>query len=1055
MKGRLNLAAAVVSLSISAAAQAGAAATVPTVDFDRDVRPILSERCFTCHGPDDGTRVNTLRFDLEDAAFEPLASGGFAIVRGNPQESVLLDRVTSDDPVRRMPPSYKGFDKLPDSEVEVLRSWIEQGAPWAQHWSFVPPTRPQPPPVEHANLVRNEIDRFVLRRLEDEGLWPQPEAPREALIRRLALDLTGLPPSLEQVDRFLADTDANAFAKLVDRMLASPRYGERMATPWLDAARYADTNGYQMDGTRDMWRWRDWVVQAFNSNMGFDQFTIEQIAGDLLPNATLDQKIATGFHRNLRTNAEGGIVEEEFLVEYAADRVETTSTVWLGLTMGCARCHDHKYDPLTQKEFYQLFAYFNNVPERGLVYHFGNDGPMIKAPTDEQSSELAKLDREILAAEQRLEELEPTIKQGIAAWARSLARNRKADWGISEGLVAHYPFRKARLEYAEWEKRPEDHEPGARRVDLAEGRRGSAALFKKAQSVDLGDLGGFDYNDPFTFSFWINPESANGAILTRTLNVEKAQGYGLYLVDGKLRFELTHRYTDLSMRIISEQPLALNRWQHVALTYTAERPSSRGARFCVDGKPWPFEVEWDDLKWPSSYAFPFRLGAGGGRPSFRGRLDELRVYSRALSTEEVAVLSLDDSLPAIAALPAEERTPAQAKKLRGAYLDTEASKRVRRAAATVKMARLRRALFDESLPSVMVMTESDKVNRAHVLRRGAYDARGEEVAPATPAVLTRPGSGAPQTRLDLARWLVSRENPLTARVAVNRYWEMLFGVGLVKTSEDFGTQGERPLHSELLDWLAVEFMERGWDVKAILKTIVMSAAYRRSSTVTPQLMERDPENRLLARGPRFRLPAEVIRDQALSVSGLLDETRGGPPVKPYQPPGIWNEVSGVVYREDSGSALYRRSLYTYWKRTVPPPSMVAFDAADRESCQMRRPRTNTPIQALTLMNDPTYVEASRKLAERMMHEGGTTTRERLAYGFRLVTSVRLHRTEVDVLEKAFEDFRTGYRRDRKAAVAYLSVGDSQWDTALDPRELAPYAALASLILNLDEAVTKQ
>ncbi len=1055
MKGRLNLAAAVVSLSISAAAQAGAAATVPTVDFDRDVRPILSERCFTCHGPDDGTRVNTLRFDLEDAAFEPLASGGFAILRGNPQESVLLDRVTSDDPVRRMPPSYKGFDKLPDSEVEVLRSWIEQGAPWAQHWSFVPPTRPQPPPVEHADLVRNEIDRFVLRRLEDEGLRPQPEAPREALIRRLALDLTGLPPSLEQVDRFLADTDANAYAKLVDRMLASPRYGERMATPWLDAARYADTNGYQMDGTRDMWRWRDWVVQAFNSNMGFDQFTIEQIAGDLLPNATLDQKIATGFHRNLRTNAEGGIVEEEFLVEYAADRVETTSTVWLGLTMGCARCHDHKYDPLTQKEFYQLFAYFNNVPERGLVYHFGNDGPMIKAPTDEQSSELAKLDRAILAAEQRLEELEPTIKQGIAAWARSLARNRKADWGISEGLVAHYPFRKARLEYAEWEKRPEDHEPGARRVDLAEGRRGSAALFKKAQSVDLGDLGGFDYNDPFTFSFWINPESANGAILTRTLNVEKAQGYGLYLVDGKLRFELTHRYTDLSMRIISEQPLALNRWQHVALTYTAERPSSHGARFCVDGKPWPFEVEWDDLKWPSSYAFPFRLGVGGGRPSFRGRLDELRVYSRALSTEEVAVLSLDDSLPAIAALPAEERTPAQAKKLRGAYLDTEASKRVRRAAATVKMARLRRALFDESLPSVMVMTESDKVNRAHVLRRGAYDARGEEVAPATPAVLTRPGSGAPQTRLDLARWLVSRENPLTARVAVNRYWEMLFGVGLVKTSEDFGTQGERPLHSELLDWLAVEFMERGWDVKAILKTIVMSAAYRRSSTVTPQLMERDPENRLLARGPRFRLPAEVIRDQALSVSGLLDETRGGPPVKPYQPPGIWNEVSGVVYREDSGSALYRRSLYTYWKRTVPPPSMVAFDAADRESCQMRRPRTNTPIQALTLMNDPTYVEASRKLAERMMHEGGTTTRERLAYGFRLVTSVRLRRTEFDVLEKAFEDFRTGYRRDRKAAVAYLSVGDSQWDTALDPRELAPYAALASLILNLDEAVTKQ
>ena len=1054
MNVKLHLMAAVV-LAFSSAVQTGAAATVAAVDFDRDVRPILSERCFTCHGPDDGTRVNALRFDLEEAAFERLASGGFAIVRGNPQESVLLDRVTSDDPARRMPPSYKGFDKLPDSEVEVLRSWIEQDAPWARHWSFVPPTRPQPPPVERADLIRNAIDRFVLRRLEDEGLRPQPQAPREVLIRRLALDLTGLPPSLEEVERFLADTDANAYAKLVDRMLASPRYGERMATPWLDAARYADTNGYQMDGTRDMWRWRDWVVEAFNNNMGFDQFTIEQIAGDLLPDATLDQKIATGFHRNLRTNAEGGIVEEEFLVEYAADRVATTSTVWLGLTMGCARCHDHKYDPLSQKEFYQFFAYFNNVPERGLVYHFGNDGPMIKAPTDAQSSELAKLDREILAAEQKLEELEPTIKEGIAAWSRSLVKHRKAGWSVSEGIVAHYPFRKTRLEYVEWEEMPQGHEPGTRRVDLAEGRQGSAGLFAKARSVDLGDLGGFDYNDPFTFSFWINPENANGAILTRTLNVEKAQGYGLYLVNGKLRFELTHRYTDLSMRIISEQPLALNRWQHVALTYTAERPSSLGARFYVDGRPWPFEVEWDDLKWPSSYAFPFRLGAGGGRPSFQGRLDELRIYSRALSAEEVSVLSLEDSLPDIAALPAKERTPAQAWKLRWSYFDTEASKKVQRAVAALKMARLRRTLFDESIPSVMVMTESEKANRAHVLRRGAYDARGEEVEPATPAVLTHSGAGSPQTRLDLARWLVSRENPLAARVAVNRFWEMIFGVGLVKTSEDFGTQGERPLHSELLDWLAVEFMERGWDVKAILKTIVTSAAYRRSSTVTPELLERDPENRLLARGPRFRLPAEVIRDQALSVSGLLDETRGGPPVKPYQPPGIWNEVSGVVYQEDSGNALYRRSLYTYWKRTVPPPSMVAFDAADRESCQMRRPRTNTPIQALTLMNDPTYVEASRKLAERMMHEGGTTTRERLSYGFRLVTSLRPRQSELEVLEKAFKDFRIGFRHERKTALAYLSVGESQRDTTLDPRELAPYAALASLMLNMDEAVTKQ
>ena len=1025
------------------------------VDFDRDVRPILSERCFTCHGPDDGTRVNALRFDEEDAAFGRLANGGFAIVRGNPQESVLLDRVTSNDPVRRMPPGYKGFEKLPQEEIDVLRNWIEQGAPWARHWSFVPPVRPQPPAVDHADSVRNPIDRFVLLLLEDEGLDPQPEASREALIRRVSLDLTGLPPSPEDVDRFLPDTSPNAYEKVVDRLLASPRYGERMATPWLDAARYADTNGYQMDGTRDMWRWRDWVVNAFNSNMRFDQFTVEQIAGDLLPNATLDQKIATGFHRNLRTNAEGGSVEEEFLAEYAADRVATTSTVWLGLTMGCARCRDHKYDPLTQKEFYQLFAYFNNIPERGLVYHFGNDGPTMKAPTREHSAELARLDEAVQAVERRLQELESTIQDGISDWARSLIKDKRADWAVSEGLIADFPFHKKSVEYTAWDRQPEEYERGRGKVDLVEGRRDKAAQFQQSQSVDLGDLAGFDYNDPFTFSFWIYPESANGAVLTRTLNVEKAKGYGLYLVDGKLRFELTHRYTDLSMRIVSEKPLALNRWQHVALTYTAERPSSHGARFFVDGQLFPFEVEWDDLKWPSSYAFSLRLGAGGGRSSFEGRLDDLRIYDRALSAHEVAVLRLDDQLSAIAATPAAERTPAQTRKLRWAYLDTEASKEVRQALAALKMARQRREMYDDKIPSVMVMTAGDGGNRAHILRRGAYDALGEEVAAGIPAALSIPDAQVPKTRLDLARWIVSRDTPLTARVAVNRYWEMLFGVGLVKTSEDFGAQGERPLHPELLDWLAVEFMESGWDVKAILKTMVMSGTYRRSSTVTPELIERDPENRLLARGPRFRLPAEFIRDQALGVAGLLDETAGGPPVKPYQPPGLWQEVSGLTYKVDSGNSLYRRSLYTYWKRTVPPPSMIAFDAADRESCQVRRPRTNTPIQALTLMNDPTYVEASRKFAERMIREGGATVRERLGFGFRLVTSRQPRAAETVVLEKAFKDFQEEYRRERKAAVAYLGVGESQRDTGLDPRELAPYTALASLILNLDEAVTKQ
>lgn len=1028
----------------------------PSVDFGRDIRPILSERCFTCHGPDEGTRSTALRFDTEQGAFAELASGEFAIVRGSAEDSRLIERITSDNPALRMPPAYQGHDRLPDTEIATLRRWIEEGAPWARHWSFEAPLRPALPDVDHPSWNDHPIDRLLYERLQREGLTPSPSASRETVIRRLALDLTGIPPTPEDVSAFVNDTSSAPYEELVDRLLASPQYGERMAVEWLDAARYADTDGYQADGTRSMWRWRDWVVDAFNANKPFDEFTVEQLAGDLLPNSTLEQKIATAFNRNNRTTSEGGIVEEEFLVEYAVDRASTTATVWLGLTMGCARCHDHKYDPLAQKEFYQLFAFFNNLPERGLVHNFANDEPLIKAPTPDNQRELARLDAAVEDAESDFSALETGIADGIRDWSTKLSGSKYDDWTISEGLVAAYDFEKRKAPYVAWNEPPDGlvRGPNSFRV-TPKGKRGSAGQLGGDYTTDLGDVAGFDYDERFSFSFWIRPESENGAIFTRMHEAGREQGFGFYLEESKLRFEFTMRQTDHSMRIVAEEPFELGRWYHVALTYEGVLPASSGTSIYVDGEPRAFEVEWDDLKWPLRYRLPLKIGAGGGQQSIDGAIDQLRIYDRALSPMEARVMALDQPLSSIAARPESQRTETEQEKLRLAYLDEQAPKETRQVLAALRIARQRRDLYYESIPTVMVMRERDEIRPAHVLNRGAYDAPGEEVQPGVPAALPPLASKGRASRLDLARWIVSRDNPLTARVTVNRYWQQLFGVGLVKTTNDFGSQGERPVQPELLDWLAVEFMESGWDVKAILKTIVTSQAYRQSASANQELLERDPENRLLARGPRFRLPAEVIRDQALAAAGLLELARGGPPVKPYQPAGLWKDVSGASYEPDDGAALYRRSLYTFWKRTVPPPSMATFDASDRENCSVNRPRTNTPLQALTLMNDVTYVEAARKLGERMLRDGGATAADRIAYGFRLVLARYPRPAESETLQSALADFTRDYKSDRKAAKALVGVGESPRDQKLDPRELAAYATVGSLLLNLDETVMKQ
>jgi hypothetical protein len=1043
-----------------------------TVEFNRDIRPLLSDRCYTCHGPDQARRRTKLRFDVEADAKQDLG-GRFAIVPGDAAKSEMIRRITAADPARRMPPESSGRT-LTTGEIDLIQRWIEQGAKWEKHWSFIPPRRAPLPEIGNRAWARNEIDFFVLKRLEQERLGPAPEADRATLIRRVSLDLTGLPPTPAEVDAFMNDKSRDAYEKVVDRLLASKRYGERMAAPWLDAARYADTNGYQTDAERYMWRWRDWVIDAFNRNLPFDQFALQQIAGDMLPRATLDQKIATGFNRNHRGNGEGGIIPEEYAVEYVVDRVETTSTVFMGLTVGCARCHDHKYDPFTQKEFYQLFAYFNNIPERGKANKYGNSAPMIQAPTLTQQAQLADIDRELAAAEKRFEGVRAEATSSQRSWEAALDKSSAIPWSIPHDLVGYFPmdtdvFNQASPRpaaapalqlYDPASVPPASDRPAMSQfqggpANFSSGRIGKAASLDGTRFISAGDVGAFGFQSKFTLAAWISPTAATGAIVTRTKDEEEETGYGLYLKDGKLQANLIRRWLDDGARVETVQPIALNRWQHVMMTYDGSRTAD-GIKIYVDGKSQELLIHLDDVNQNFQSREPLRIGGGGGPANrFRGQIDDVRVYNVALSPRHVAVVATGESIEEIAAIPAATRTDAQAEKISLYFLENESPERVRRAWQDLTAIRRKKEQFLESLPTVMVMQERDVPRDTFLLMRGAYDKPGDKVTPGVPGVLPPLPKGVPNNRLGLGRWLVDPANPLTARVAMNRFWQMYFGVGLVKTVEDFGSQGEWPTHPELLDWLATEFVRTGWDIKAMQKLIVTSATYRQSSKATPELLQKDPENRLLARAPRLRLPAGMIRDQALAISGLLTEQIGGPSVKPYQPVGLWKELSGQEYVQDKGDKLYRRSLYTFWKRSSPPPSLMNFDAAGREACVVRETRTNTPLQALDLMNDVTYLEASRKLAERVMKERRSSADERIALAFRLVVARAATPREASVLADALASYLDEYKANPESAAKYLSQGESPRDEELDVSELAAYATLASMMLNMDEAITKE
>ena len=949
-------------------------------------------------------------------------------------------------------------------KVLISLSWLVfaallAGQPKA-HWAYITPKRPEPPAVTSRTWPRNSIDHFILSRLERENLKPSREADKVTLLRRVSLDLTGLAPSPAEIDAYLADSSKDAYEKQVDRLLASPRYGERMAVEWLDLARYADTQGYQVDSLREMWPWRDWVIQAFNRNMPFDQFTIEQLAGDLLPQSTRQQQIATGFNRNHMINSEAGSIPEEFQFEYVADRAETTAAVWLGTTIGCARCHDHKYDPITQRDFYRFFAYFNNIPEKGLDGAAGNAAPVLQLPSDGQQRELDRLNLALVDGDKKL--ADAVVAPLLESWEKTkLGKLPPAPRG---GLLAHYEldgsfsdlsgsYRHGRILRGE--------------VGYDAGPVDRAATLNGVTEVETG------VELPAAFSIAVWMKSAGLTQMTVLQNTEEPggrRGFEMLLDDSRplppmnrgshLIMRLVYQWPDDLIEIRSRDRITQKDWRHVAVTYDGSGKAS-GMRLFVDGKPLECDVLHDALSHPVLSRRHLGVGSAQLGAPYTGGFDDLRVYDRPLTQDEIEALAVNEPARAILLKQADRRSKEEKESLRAYFLTHDAPPELRRSYAEYVSTLAARNALNYNIPSVMVMREMEKPRDTFVLARGDYRNKTEKVTPGVPSALSPATSDAAPNRLGLAKWLVDPSNPLTARVAVNRYWQMYFGVGLVKTSEDFGSQGEAPSHPELLDWLATEFVRTGWDVKKMQRLIVTSAAYRQASAVTPELLEKDPENRLLARGPRFRLQAEMIRDNALAAAGLLAEMAGGPSVFPYQPEGLWEELSvgdvysAQVYSQSHGKDLYRRSVYTFWKRTVPPAALATFDAPGREKCIVRRMPTNTPMQALALMNDPTFVEAARAVAQRAMKEAGADPAGRADFVFRLATSRKPSQSEQRTLVDLARRNIARYSRDPEAARKLLHTGESQADSKLDPAELAGWTTVASVALNLDETITKE
>lgn len=1023
------------------------------VKYNRDVRPILFENCFACHGPDSAARQADLRLDHREAAVDMSA-----IAPGDPVASEMIRRILSEDPDEQMPPP-ETKKKVTDEQKQLLVRWIKEGAEYQPHWSLIPPVRPAVPTVGNNTWVRNPIDNFVAARLEEAGLAPAPEADRRTLARRASLDLIGLPPSPALVEEFVNDAAPDAYERLVDKLLASPKWGEHRGRYWLDAARYADTHGIHFDNYREMWSYRDWVIKAFNDNMPFDKFTIENLAGDLLPGATLDDRIGSGFNRcNITTN-EGGAIAEEYAVLYTRDRVETTSKVWMGLTAGCAVCHDHKFDPLSQKEFYELAAFFNNTTQTPMDGNVKDTPPIVTVPNAADAKRWDEVAKELPAAKALVDSRRGDARPEFDAWlAQAKPEDVAAEVPTSDlELFAPLDDGEKTVRYELRGKLVKAKLP--KTVEWRDGRVGAKAAYLNQGSIlSVREAGDFDANQAFSYAAWVKlpANDGSGAVLSRMDDRRDFRGWDLWVEGRRIGTHLVDRWPDNAIKVVSRDQVPADQWVHVAITYDGSSKAA-GVQVYVNGKVQPTNVAADSLAGTLRANVPFKIGQRNTTSPLSGAtIQDVRVYARRLADSEVASLA-KLSLSAVVAAPPEKRSEADLNSLYDWWLtslDDKFQALSKQHEAFVR----EQADMQARSTAGYVMQERPESPIAFVLNRGEYDQHKEQVAPATPAMLPPFPADLPRNRLGFAKWLLQPDQPLTTRVTVNRFWSEVFGAGLVKSAGDFGVSGELPSHPELLDWLAIEFRDFGWDVKKLFKLIVTSATYRQCAIVTKEKLEKDADNHLLSRGPRFRMDAEMVRDYALSASGLLADKIGGPSVRPYQPPGVWEAVAMIGsntrdYKQDTGEGLYRRSMYTFWKRAAPPASMDVFNAPNRETCTMVRERTNTPLQALVTLNDPQYIEAARHLAASAI-ESTSDIDQRIDFLAERLLARPLRPEELAIVRGSLQKFEQHYTAQADDAAKLVAVGESKKDSKAPVPQLAAWTMVANELMNLDEVLNK-
>jgi hypothetical protein len=1045
------------------------------IDYTYDVKPILSDRCFACHGPDANHQKAGLRLDVAEAAYEKKTESGLkAINPGKSAKSELVQRILSTD-VKVMMPTPESHLSLTAREKAILVKWVEEGAEYKPHWAFTKVESPAVPKVKNEKWVKNDIDRFILNKLEDKGIAPSAEAEKTTLLRRVYLDLTGLPPTPEEVKTYLADQSAGAYEKVVNKLLASPHYGEHMAVSWLDAARYADTHGYQDDGPRTAWPFRDWVIKSFNQNQPYDQFVTWQLAGDMLPNPTREQLVATGFNRMHQQSQEGGIIPEEYRAAYVSDRVDTFGKTFLGITVECARCHDHKYDPISHKDYYSLYSFFNNNNENGQVPYNGEASPTITLPSPEADAKLKFIHANLIQEKNTRIKKAAYFEQKFQSWLANAAQDPAKNLiPETKELLGHFTFDEPSGKEFQNMADPK-HKANAEGDDslsnaaVRPGRIGKARYIFGDNSVSFGDnFAFFERNQPFSISIWMNlhDPSVTGSLIHKSNGVFNGyRGWNLFREkDGRIKLTISHVWPENAIEIQSVDKFPINKWTQIGFSYDGLSKAS-GLKLYINGQPVKVVVHNDNLtesilfgknktNW---YVDRMNIGRLSDQRTKNFEVDELKIYTRPLtSLEMMGLYSLKNELLTVLKTPAALRKPAQVAALREYYLTNIDPEYAQNMTASRKLIGEETEILDKEI-DVMVMKERRFPRKSFILNRGAYDAPGKEVTSDTPDSFFKIPKDFPKNRLGLARWLLHEDHPLFTRVTVNRFWMRYFGKGLVISSDDFGNQGELPTHPKLLDYLSARFRESNWDVKAMQKLIVMSATYRQSSRTDAKNPELDPDNKLYARGPSYRMSAEQVRDNALASSSLLTQRIGGKSAYPYQPNGLWEALATrneVMYKQQHGDTLYRRSLYTVWKRSAPPPMMLNFDAAERHFCITKRQKTSTPLQALVVMNDPQFVEASRVLAQQMLNKGRTLD-EQISYGFTALTSRPPSSREMVILKDLYMEEYADFVKNPKRAKQVVASGEFPVDKKLNQAQLAAETIVASTVMNFDEFLIKR